>query len=109
MLTKKFTISSGLTSRRWRVLYFVNVIKISISFPTFVLVISYSVTFCLVTTFRRRGFGRTQVNVHQNNIWRTRISTEQNSHKRSRIRYFTNEYIGKTREKIYIGCIGEGR
>ena len=38
------TTSSGLPSScRWRVLYFVNVIKISISFPT-VLVISHSVT-----------------------------------------------------------------
>ena len=33
--------------RRWQVLYFVNVIKISISFLTSVLVISHSVTFLL--------------------------------------------------------------
>ena len=38
------------SSRRWLVLYFVNVIKISISFPTSVLVISHSVTFCKITT-----------------------------------------------------------
>ena len=31
----------------WQVLYFVNVIKISISFPTSILVISHSVTFLL--------------------------------------------------------------
>ena len=43
--------NSGLpSSRHWQVLYFVNVIKIFISFPTSVLVISHSVTFCLVTT-----------------------------------------------------------
>ena len=48
MLIKEDTASSGLaSSRRWRVLYFVNVIKISISFP---LVISLSVTFSSITT-----------------------------------------------------------
>ena len=34
------------SSRCWRVLYFVIVIKISISFPTTVLVISNAITFC---------------------------------------------------------------
>ena len=39
ILIKLCTSSSGLpSSRHWRVLYFVNVIKISISFPVFVLV-----------------------------------------------------------------------
>ena len=47
LLIKKYTNSSGLPfSRCWRVLYFDNDIKISISFPTSVLVISHSVTFC---------------------------------------------------------------
>ena len=45
------TISRGLpSSRPWQVLYFVNAIKNSISFSTFVWFISHSVTFCLVTT-----------------------------------------------------------
>ena len=45
--------SSPVAVRRWRVLYFVNVIKISISFPTSVLIISYSVTFCKATTLTK--------------------------------------------------------
>ena len=44
------TTSSGLpSSRRWRVLYFVKVINICISFSSSDLVISCSVIFCLVT------------------------------------------------------------
>ena len=46
------TNGSGLlSSHPRRVLYFVNAIKISISFPTSILVISHLVTFCSVTTY----------------------------------------------------------
>ena len=41
------------SSRHWQVLYFINVIKISVSFPTYILVIShflFSDLFFLVTT-----------------------------------------------------------
>ena len=44
---------SGFLFCRWQVLYFVNVVKISISFPMSVLVISHSITFCQVTTVRQ--------------------------------------------------------
>ena len=48
ILIKQYTASSGLpSSRRWRVLHFVNVIKVSIRYQTTVLVISHSVTFLL--------------------------------------------------------------
>ena len=51
-LTKLLTPNSGLSSwHHWRVLYFVNVKKISILFPTLGLVISHSVTFCWVTIY----------------------------------------------------------
>ena len=46
MRTKLYTTSSYLTSSRlYQVLYFFNVVKIAILFPTAVLVISYSVTY----------------------------------------------------------------
>ena len=42
---KSYTSSSGLpSSRHWQELYFVNIIKIPISFFTIILVISYSAT-----------------------------------------------------------------
>ena len=48
MLIKSYTTSCGLpSSRHWRKVYFVSVIKISISFPTSFLIISHSVTFLL--------------------------------------------------------------
>ena len=47
MLINYNTTNNGLpSSHRWQVLYFVNVIKISSSFSTTVLVISHTVTFC---------------------------------------------------------------
>ena len=56
---------------------FCNVLKISISFPTSVLVISHSAGKYLA------GLKRSPV--QRATFWRTMISTEQNSHKRSRI------------------------
>ena len=72
------TTSSGLSSpHRWQVLYFVNVIKISIPFPTSILVISHSVIFVMLQHWQC-GFqqNRTHINIHEYDILGMKISAK---------------------------------